>query len=404
MAHALLEKAAQHTAQARAINDEFEGKEMPAEASHQMEGHLAKASDYRKQWNRQQTLADHEGFLAEPQYKHDMGTDGGTPRDLGDTKAGEFLLDSERKDKQQKSFLNFVRKGMSGVAPEVKTDLVEDSTGELLIPVDYAGTIFKEVPREAVIRNLAFVRPTTRNRVEVGSVLIDEAGWGKLETDQGVDPAPDGLGTPPAAKDTIRVWNLNALVKIGIDELDDSDENLEALIRSQLSLKIAEQEDDTFAAGLGDASFQPEGIAGNVSAGGQVPELTGDSVKQLKYRVASNFRRNGVYLANSTAEEGVALLKDDNGNYLLQPSAAADEPPTFFGKRWYTTDGLPDTSAIVFGDLRQGYMIADRKRLTVTRLVEKYAEDGKIGLLFVHRVGGGVIRPTAMAELDITQS
>ncbi|REJ06286.1 hypothetical protein DY023_06555 [Microbacterium bovistercoris] len=61
-------KAAQHTAQARAISNEFEGKSMPAEAAKQMQAHLQKAGDLR----RQADLAKHEAWLAEPQYKHDM--------------------------------------------------------------------------------------------------------------------------------------------------------------------------------------------------------------------------------------------------------------------------------------------------------------------------------------------
>lgn len=412
--HPLLVKAAQHTAQARAINDEFEGKDMPAEAAHQMEGHLKKASEYRRAVEREQQLKDNESWLSEPDYKHDGGASEGGQR-LGGTDAGEFLLESERKDKELKSFLGFVRKGFDGVAPEVKADLVENATGELLVPADYAGTIFKDVPRSAVIRSLALVRPTTRNRVEIGSLQIAAAGWGKLETAEGVTPAPDGLGNPPADKDEIKVWNLNCLVKIGVDELEDTDDNLEALIRSQLALKIAEQEDDAFAGGTGDVDKMPAAITTGVtqgisSAAGQT--VTADELKALKYRVPSWARTNGVYLAHSDAEEQVALLKDANGNYLLQPSAAADEPATFFGKRWYTVDGLPapDTTAdagtgtdpsIVFGDVRQGYAIADRKRLTVTRLVEKYVEDGKIGLLFVHRVGGGVIRPNALATYNL---
>ena len=44
-------------------------------------------------------------------------------------------------------------------------------------------------------------------------------------------------------------------------------------------------------------------------------------------------------------------------------------------------------------------MVADRKMVTVQRLNERYADEGKIGLLFTHRVGGDVIRPKAFAKL-----
>ncbi len=117
MAHPLLEKAAQHLAQARAINDEFKEREMPAEAAHTMEQHLHKASEYRSRVTREAALADNESWLKEPDYKHDMGAAG--ERVAGEFGHGGILLESERKEKQRKSFFDYVRKGMSGVGAEV---------------------------------------------------------------------------------------------------------------------------------------------------------------------------------------------------------------------------------------------------------------------------------------------
>jgi len=403
MAHPLLEKAAQHIAQARAINDEFQGKDMPAEAAKQMQAHLAKATDYRARVTREAQLKDNESWLSEPDYKHSMTGGEDVAAEFGH---GGAMLDSERKEKERKSFVGFVRKGFAGVDTAVKAALVEDATGELIVPADYVGLIQKDLPREGTLRNLAWVRPTSSNRVQIGTLNVAQAGWGKLETGDGPDPVPDGLGNPPLnPRDEVRVWNLYARVFIGVDELEDTDENIEAIIRQQLAAKIAEQEDDAFAGGAGDTSKQPFGITHGVTQGvdqAAVDTYTADEIKRLKYRVPAWARRNGVYVATSEVEEAVALLKDGNEHYLLQPSTAADEPSTFAGKRWYTVDGLPATRPIVFGDLRQGYMIADRKRLTVQRITEKYAEEGKVALLFTHRVGGDVVRPKALAAYRTT--
>jgi HK97 family phage major capsid protein len=54
--------------------------------------------------------------------------------------------------------------------------------------------------------------------------------------------------------------------------------------------------------------------------------------------------------------------------------------------------------SVVFGEVFAGYMIADRRQVSVQRLEERYADEGKIGLLFTHRVGGDVIRPKALAK------
>jgi len=42
-------------------------------------------------------------------------------------------------------------------------------------------------------------------------------------------------------------------------------------------------------------------------------------------------------------------------------------------------------------------MVADRARMTIQRLTQRYAELGLVGLLVRHRVGGNVVRADAMA-------
>lgn len=406
-AHPLLVRAAQCIEQARALNDEFpEKRTMPAEVAKKIDALLGEASNCKAQVEREQRMEHLDAFVHEPVFKHDMGgaeeTGGKAVTEIG----GVYTTDKERQQKKAHAFFEFVRKGYA-MAPEVKADLVEDTNGMVLIPHDFAGTIVKDIPRRAVMRNLATIRPTTRNKVDVGSVTIASAGWGKMET--GTSPN-DGLGGAPGL-DTIEVFDLNALVKLGRDELEDSDEDLSATLSDALSLQFAQQEDDAFAAGNG--TSQPQGLAtstaitqGVAAAAGQT--VTGDELKSVIFQIPSWADRNAVWLGHKSAELKVALLKDGNGNYLWQPRVSESEPAQLMGYPWYRLDGLPATTttadvgagtdkSVFFGDVRAAYMIADRRRLTVQRLDELYAAQGKVGLLFTMRVGGGVIRPNAMA-------
>ena len=415
--HPLLVKAAQHTAQARAINDEFENKPMPAEAAREMDEHLSKAAEYRQRVQRQASLEDSEQWIAEPQYKHEMVHGEDIAKQFGH---GKEITDGETKEYKRKAFFDYIRKGDNGISRDQKAALVEDATGQNLVPSDFAGTILTELPKLATIRNLAYVRPTTKNSVDVGNVVIDTAGWGKLETGDGnVDQ--DGLPATPAAKQSIKVWNLNALVKLGVDEMADSDENLAEIIQTALALKFAEVEDTAYAAGTGDGAFMPFAITHtvtqNISAAvDNTP--TPDDLKKLTFLVPAQFRRGGstgmstgsraVFLWHSKVEQAVSLMKDNNGNYLMQNRPSDSEPGTFMGFKWYSVDGLADPAtagiaqkSVVFGDLFNGYMIADRRSLTVQRLVELYAVAGEVGLLFTLRVGGDVIRPKALATYTL---
>lgn len=407
MAHPLLERAAQHTAQARAINDEFEGKAMPAEAATQMKQHLSKASEYRSRVEAEAELKANEAWISEPQYKHDMVGGGSIAEGFGH---GEIILESERKELQRKAFHNYIRHGIDGMSREEKSALVEDSTsgGQNLVPSDFAGTIVKDYARLAQIRNLATVRPTSSNQVDVGSITINAGGWGKLEL--AGSTTTDGLAADPnAAKQTITVYDLTALVLLGEDELEDAD-TVEAIIRDALAQKFAEQEDDAFA--FGDGSAKPTGIAYGSTitqkvTAGAADTLVGDDVIKLQYQVPAWATRNGVYLGAGSVAQAASLLKDSNGAYLWRESLRAGEPATLAGYPFHRVDGLPAITAstgaintsLVFGDVRQGYMIADRAGITVKRLVERYAEQGKVGLLFKKRVGGGVIRPKAFSAL-----
>jgi len=404
MAHPFLEKAAQHTAQARAINDEFEGKDMPAEAARQMQGHLQKATEYRSRVTREAQLKDTEDWISEPQYKHDMTGGDAIASDFGH---GSFMLDSEKKEMRRSAFFDFLRKG-DAMSREQKAALVEDTNGSKLIPEDFAGSIIKDLPNLAVMRNICFVRPTTKEEVGIGEVAINTAGWGVLETGS---TATDGLGSTPANKSTIKVWDLNCLVKIGVNELDDSDENLEALITAGLTAKLAQLEDEAFASGTGDTDNQPTGVANGSTVSQKVTAGTAgtyaaDDIIKLSFAVPQAARRSGVYVGNSDAEQAVRLLKNANNNYLWQEDFRSGAPATLNGKPWYTNDGFASgtgTSPYVagkplyFGDFKRGYMIADRRALGVTRLVELYAANGQVGLLFRHRVGGGVVNENALA-------
>lgn len=292
-----------------------------------------------------------------------------------------------------------------------KAAIVEDATGEVIVPHDIAGPIFKTLPHLGVFRSSGpTVRPTTSNKVDLRSLTGATAGWGQLEL---TATTVDANVVPNTPVDVVQVHDLTAMSRVGVDELADTDANLVALIQDIVGQQAAMMEDDAFAAGNGVS--KPWGLAARAtSAANQITQAvtgantapTGDGLKQLQYRVPSRFRQNGAYFASNDAAEAIALLKDSNGNYLWQPSVRAGEPDTLFGKRFYNLEGLPSMGAsaaavdpsVIFGDPALGYLVADRQRITVQRLDERYAELGLVAFLFKMRVGGDVMRPAAFAK------
>lgn len=292
-----------------------------------------------------------------------------------------------------------------------KAAIVEDATGEVIVPHDIAGPIFKTLPHLGVFRGAGpTIRPTTSNKVDLRSLTGATAGWGQLEL---TATTVDANVVPNTPVDVIQVQDLTAMSRVGVDELMDTDANLVALIQDIVGQQAAMMEDDAFAAGNGVS--KPWGLAARAtSAANQITQAvtgantapTGDGLKSLQYRVPSRYRTNGAYFASNDASEAIALLKDANSNYLWQPSARAGEPATLFGKRFFTLEGLPSMGAsaaavdpsVIFGDPALGYLVADRQRITVQRLDERYAELGLVAFLFRMRVGGDVMRPAAFAK------
>lgn len=307
------------------------------------------------------------------------------------------------------AFLDMVRYGRSGLSPEARA-LVEDSDGQILVPEALETELRRDIPALTIIRGIASVRTISRDRVRRRSLDEVTVGWGKLET--AAQTLTDSMPSTPTEEYTY-VEDLYGLAKIGEDELDDSDVDLEAFVRDSFARALAEAEDTGFTVGTGHANDQPVGFmttGGGVDdvTAGQVAAVTIDDFKALIYAVPAQARRNGRFVLASTTELALSLLKDSNDQYLWQPSNQAGRPNTFIG---YALENQEDVAAIpdsgtaasvaAFGDLNQGYRIYDRLGMSLKRLEELYAEDGMVGFKVRRRVGGDVVNPGYLRLLTV---
>ncbi len=405
---------------ARAIKDRYEDPtKMPADELANMKALNKEAMRLRQLAEAEREHNDLEQWSASPDGSHPAleqkaardaavaQATGGAPQGMSETMAKRFAT---------AAFAKALRKGAGGLNMEEKAAIIEDSTGQIIVPHDLAGPIFLQLPRLGVLRDLALTRPTTSNLVDVRALTGVTAGWGQVEiTNAGGATPPTDAAIAATGPNTVTVQDLVALVKIGVDELMDTDANLVSLVQDIIGQKFAEMEDDAFANGTG--TSRPFGIATRATVGGAIPAAQGvtaatpstilpDDLKKMQYVILSRFANVGSYLASDDATQAIALLKDSTSNYLWQPSNQAGQPDRLFGRAFYRVSGLPSMAtgagasdpAVLFGDIRSGYLVADRQRITVQRLDERYADQGLVGFLFKERVGGDVIRPAAFAK------
>ncbi len=408
----LMDKSLQCIHLARAISDRYDDPtKMPAGELGQQKSLLGEAFRLKELAEAAKQQADLESWAAKPDDDGQVlqssaahaqavavGSDGADPMAAA---SGRIAM---------QRFAKAVRSGKQALTLEEKAALVEDATGEVIVPPDLAGPIFKTLPHLGVFRGIGpLVRNTTSDRVSLRSLTGATAAWNKLEL-SGVPTTAAIIPNTPA--DSVPVWDLLALSQIGVDELADTDANIVALIQDIIGQVFAQLEDDAFAFGSG--TSQPWGLAARATSGLITQGATAatnativpDTLKSLPFQVASRFQNNGVYMASRDATQAVTLLKDSTSNYLWQPSNTAGQPGTLFGYRFYTLEGLPAMTAtttmtdpsIMFGDVGNGYLLAQRQQITMQRLDERYADQGLVGFLFRMRVGGDVMRPAAFAK------
>jgi HK97 family phage major capsid protein len=312
----------------------------------------------------------------------------------------------QRAQERRSAFFQALRRGLPRLAPEQRA-LVENTAGEILVPEDLEVEIARALPELTIMRGIASQRSITSNRVRRRSLAEVSVGWGKLETNEQV--LTDSMPNTPEEEFTY-IEDLYGLAKIGEDELDDSDVNLEAFVRDSFARACAEAEDTAFTVGTGHAAHQPVGY---MTPGGGVPTVAAaaaatisvDDLKKLIYATPAQYRRNGRFTIPSGTELAISVLKDGNGQYIWQQSVQAGRPSSLLG---FPVENQEDIAVIAasarvaaFGDFNAGYRIYDRAGMTVKVLDQLYAEEGMIGWKIRKRVGGDVIRPQALRILTM---
>jgi len=327
------------------------------------------------------------------------------------TKAESRALNLTEADE---SFLSFVRKG-TAIAPDERKALVEDATGQYLVSPAIESELQRSLANLVVVRQLASKRTIDKDLIKVRDITEAQVDWGKLET--GTD-IPESTPTPSELPKYVE--DLYGLVKIGEDELSDSDYDLSVYLADSFARAIAEKENLGFLKGTGHDYSQPEGIcvdatlvaATKTTAGAGA--VTIEDFMQCIYEVPAKYRKGSSWIVNSTVELELRKLRWDGGGgagtggFLWQPSLIEGTPATFLGYNLFSQDEMDDLSDVegviaIFGNFQYGYRILDRKGVTVQRLSELYAESGLVGFKVHARLGGYLIKPANKALVLMTE-
>jgi len=314
----------------------------------------------------------------------------------------------DRKKEKRAAFFKGLRDGRAALNKEERS-LVEDASGLLMVPEDLEAQIYRSLPQLNVIRQLATVRTTTRDKVRRRSLTELSVGWGKLETGALIT---ESNMTP--TQDYIYVEDLYGITKVGEDELQDTDASLEAVIADSFARAIADAEAKAFVIGTGHTYSQPDGVTLDATVISTYTDLdtadtmVPDDLIDLEYALPAGYQKGASFMLHPSTELMVRKVKGTSAPYYWQPSLMVGMPRQFDGFPVYNSSDLivpastnTDRSIVgLFGDWKAGYVIVDRLGITLQRLSELYAESGLVGFKVHFRVGGGVVRPDAFRALD----
>ena len=275
-----------------------------------------------------------------------------------------------------------------------------DEDGGFLVPLEFERDIVKALDEENIIRRLAKVVTTYHERKIPVALGHSVAQWT-------TENSAYTESNPTFGQKQIDAYTLTDLCRVSVELLKDSTFDIEAYLRQEFARAFGIAEEEAFCVGNG--TTQPTGIftenGGTVGVtAASATAITVDEIISLVHALKAPYRKNAKFLMNDATVALLRKLKDQNGQYLWQPSVQAGVPDRLLGYEIYTSPYVPVAQAgalvIAFGDFKN-YWIGDRAGRTVQRLNELYATNGQIGYVATERVDGKVILPEAIQLLQM---
>ena len=323
----------------------------------------------------------------------------------------ESKSDDEQAAIEKKAFVIFLRKGREALgADEVKSLRVSDDTqGGYLAPAEFSREVDKNIVQFSPVRQAARVGATAS-----GSVIVPRrtgrptAAWvGETETRSATEAAYGQVEIP--------IDEIACYVDVSNKLLEDAAVDVAAEVAFDLAEEFGRAEGEAFISGNGVKKplglLNDTGLSYTASGSASVISDTdggANGLIDLFYALAPFYRQRGVFMANGKTIAALRKLKDEQKQYLWQPSIAVGQPESFLGRPIVEAVDLPDIGAgtfpVLFGDFASAFRIYDRITLSLLRDPYSQATSGLTRFHARRRVGARVVRAEAIRKLKIATS
>lgn len=308
-------------------------------------------------------------------------------------------------DLYRSAWSEYVTKGtdpneyLRAVEPFMGFQVKTDNKGGMFVPTTIEAGILDFIKEHNVMRRIATVRSSNDNRqVNLADQHVNVFWMEEGETFKETEAT--------FKSDFLNAYKLGAMTKFTHEALQDMvGINAEAYIKEDFGKAIARLEEAAFVSG--DGAGKPTGFTTQCVAGvtaAAATAFTADELMALQHSIEMSARKDSVWLMSDAAALMMRQLKVDGGYYYWQPALTAGQPDILLGNKMYVADAIDGVESgktpIWFGDFKQ-YRIQDRRGIYMQRLVERFADEGKIGLLVYRRVDGKMVNPEAIKGLKM---
>ncbi len=273
-----------------------------------------------------------------------------------------------------------------------------DVDGGYLVPEEMDSRLIQSLEENNIMRTLATKITTSGDHKINIATTKPAASWieegGALE-----------FGDAKFEQKLLDAHKLHVAIKVTEELLYDNAFGLESFITDSFGKAIGNAEEDAFL--NGDGVGKPMGIFDETNGGECVTtmddvnsfgiSLTTDRLINLVYSLKRPYRKKAAFIMSDRYIAQIRKMKDENDQYIWQPSLTAGEPDKLLGYPVYTSQYAPD-NAIAFGDYSY-YNIGDRGTRSFKQLSELFAANGIVGFVAKERVDGLLVLREAVQIL-----
>jgi len=379
----------------RAIMDEHEKIEMPAEKRGEMEKAEKRFDEINKVLLEEEKQKERERSLGEAEVK---------PED--NLPAGEEEI--------RKAYVNYLVNGTPTAMEQYRALQQDDPTqaGYLVAPEKFAAQVIQDKNDLSFMRQMSNVLPPLKKASSLGypkrTARMSTFAWGtEIEAPTADTALAFGKREFIAKPATGGILVSKTLVR-------NAAISIESYIRKEMAYNQNIHEEQGFLTGngagqpLGVFTASDDGISTDrdVSTGNTATEIKFDGLYEAKYSLKQQYQVGLNWLFSRTGVKQIAKLKDSEGQYIWQQSIVLSVPDMLMGYPVKMSENAPSTFTTglyvgLLGNFKEGYWICDSLTMEIQALMELYALSNQVFYIGRAEVDGMPVLEECFARITL---